>query len=273
MLTRGSSRKPATALSYPESDNMGEHEIQRLIAELLRPLMDRFLVERRRPAHVGADQFIYWEEGNPTRRLAPDIYVLPGVSRSIAIRSWKTWETGIVPSLAIEVAGNDIAKDYEDGPAEYADLGVSELVVFDPHALPTSRTRVRWQVFRRVAKRGLVRVDVSQGDRVKSKVLKAWFRSVGTGDAVRIRIAEGEQGETLFPTEAEAERAAREAAEAAREAERAAKEAERAAKEAAEAAKEAAEAAKEAAEAAKEAAEAEVARLRIVIERMKRSGR
>ena len=103
---------------------------------------------------------------------------------------------------------------------------------------PTSKTRLRWQVFRRVAKRGLVRVDVSQGDRVKSKVLRAWLRAVGSDSGVRIRIAEGENGEDLFPTEAEAERAAREAAEAAR-----------------------------------DAAEAEVARLRLVIERAKRSGR
>ncbi len=235
MLTRGSTRKSTL---YPESDDMGEHEIQRLIAELLRPLMDRFLVERRRPAHVGADQFIYWKEGTPTRRLAPDVYVLPGVDRSIVIPSWKTWETGIVPSFALEIAGGDIAKDYDHGPADYADLGVSELVVFDPHATPTSKTRLRWQVFRRVAKRGLVRVDVSQGDRVKSKVLRAWLRAVGSDSGVRIRIAEGENGEDLFPTEAEAERAAREAAEAAR-----------------------------------DAAEAEVARLRLVIERAKRSGR
>jgi hypothetical protein len=227
---------------------MGEHEIQRLIAELLRPLLDRFLLERGRPAHVGADQFIYWEEGNPTRRLAPDVYVLPGVDRGIAIRSWKTWETGIVPSLAFEVASGDLAKDYEDGPAEYAHLGVSELVVFDPHATPASKSRVRWQVFRRVGKRGLVRVDVSQGDRVESKVLQAWFRAVGRGDAVRVRIAEGDHGEQLFPTEVEAERAAKEAERAAKEAERAAKEAERA---------------------GRLAAEAEVARLRLLLERMK----
>ena len=233
MLTRGSIRK---SVLYPESDDVGEHEIQRLIAELLRPLIDRFLVERRRPAHVGADQFIYWKEGNPTRRLAPDVYVLPGVDRTAVIPSWKTWQTGIVPSFALEIAGNDIEKDYEHGPAEYADLGVSELVVFDPHATPTSKTRLRWQVFRLVGKRGLVRVDVSQGDRVKSKVLKAWLRAVDTESGARIRIAEGENGETLFPTEAEAERRA-----------------------------------KEAAEAAKEAAEAEVARLREVIEQMKRS--
>ena len=253
-------RKPPL---YPESDDMGEHEIQRLIAELLRPLIDRFLLERRRPAHVGADQFIYWKEGTPTRRLAPDVYVLPGVDRSIAIPCWKTWETGIVPSFALEIAGNDIAKDYEHGPADYADLGVTELVVFDPHATATSKTRLRWQVFRRVGKRGLVRVDVSQGDRVKSKVLKAWLLAVGTGDAVRLRIAEGEHGEALFPTEAEAERAAKEA-------ERAAKEAERAAKETERAAKEAERAARQIAEAARDAAEAEVARLRLLVESAKR---
>ena len=69
MLTRGSIRK--RTLSYPESDDMGEHEIQRLIAELLRPLMDRFLVEKRRPAHVGADQFIYWKRAIRRGALRP----------------------------------------------------------------------------------------------------------------------------------------------------------------------------------------------------------
>ena len=46
---------PTAQLHYPETDHMGEHEIQRLIAELLRPLLDRYLVRQGRPAHVGAD--------------------------------------------------------------------------------------------------------------------------------------------------------------------------------------------------------------------------
>lgn len=273
-------RKRPIAISYPETDDMGEHEIQRLIAEVLRPLIERFLLERGRPAHVGADQFIYWEEGTPTRRIAPDVYVLPGVDRGIAIRSWKTWESGIVPSFALEIVGSDIAKDYEDSPAEYASLGVEELVVFDPHATPSSKTRVRWQVFRRISKRGLVRVDVSNGDRVKSRVLKAWLRAVGSGDAVRIRIAEGERGDQLFPTEAEAERAAKDAERAAKEAERAAKEVERAAKEVERAAKEAEREANrilrdanENERRARRAAEEEVARLKLALERARRSKR
>jgi hypothetical protein len=193
---------------------MGEHEIQRLIAELLRPLLERYLVQQGRPAHVGADQFIYWEENQPTCRLAPDVYVLPGVARDVVISSWKTWETGVVPSFALEVVGSSIQKDYVDGPAQYAALGVAELVVFDPHATSASRNRLRWQVFRRVARRGFLRVEVSQSDRVRSKVLGAWLRSVPVGSSLRVRLGVGPNGDQLFPTEAEEERAGRLEAEA-----------------------------------------------------------
>ncbi len=266
--TRAATKR--VVLRYPETDHMGEHEIQRLIAEVLRPLLERFLVERGKPAHVGADQFIYWEEGNPTRRLAPDVYVLPGVDRDIAIRSWKVWETGIVPSFALEVVGSDTTKDYEDAPVEYGLLGVRELVVFDPHAVATSRSRVRWQVFRNVPKRGFVRVDVSQGDRVRSKVLGAWLRATGAGDRVRVRIGVGEDGDELYPTELELERAEREAAKAAEETARAAEQSAKAAEEAARVAERAARAEAEAERAARLRAEAELEELRRKLAKLER---
>lgn len=74
----------------------------------------------------------------------------------------------------------------------------------------TEEDRAGWQVFRRAGKRGLVSVEVSQGDRVPSRQLKCWFRTVGTGGAMRIRIGVGARGEELVPTEAEALRAAAE---------------------------------------------------------------
>ena len=117
---------------------------------------------------------------------------------------------------------------------------------------------MRWQVFRRFAKRGLVRADVSQSDRVKSKVLKAWLRAVGSGDAVRIRIAEGDKGDVLFPTEVEAIRGAKEAKHSAKETYR----------DTIQALREATDLERRACVAAEE----EAARLRQVIERMKRSG-
>ena len=203
---------------------MGEHELQRLIAEFLRPLLERWFASRSEVVHAGADQFFYWVEGDPTQRIAPDVYVVPRVAQTPPVASWKLWEMSARPSFALEVVGQDIDKDYNDNPVLYAQLGVQELVLFDPHATSRSRRRLRWQVFRRVKGRGLVRVEVSNGDRVRSKSLGCWLRESEHRGHPVLRLATDDEGETLFPTEAEEERAAKEAERAAKEAERAAKE-------------------------------------------------
>jgi hypothetical protein len=167
---------------------------------------------------------------NPRAAVAPDVYVLPGVDPDGEVESWKVWETGVVPSFALEVVSLDVRKDYEESPRAYADFRVGELVIFDPK-YETRRDRVRWQVYRRVARRGLVAVEVTNADRVYSRALGCWLRAVGRGGAMRVRLATGTRGEVLVPTAEEAERAER----AAREAEHAARETERAAREAAEA--------------------------------------
>ncbi len=234
---------------------MGEHELQRIIAEVLRPMLERWFADRGEVAHAGADQFFYWSEGDSSQRIAPDVYVIPGVAQHPPVASWKLWEMSARPSFALEVVGQDIDKDYDDNPAIYLATGVKELVLFDPHATPRSKRRVRWQVFRKLESRGLVRVDVSPGDRVKSKALGCWLRAVESRGRLTVRLATGEQGDELVPTEAEAALRLVEQERAAREQERAAREQERAAREQAEAAR-------EQAEAAREQAEAEVARLR-----------
>jgi hypothetical protein len=85
-----------------------------------------------------------------------------------------------------------------------------------------------------VGKRGLVRAFASQGDRVYAKTLGAFVRAIGRDDGVRLRLGLGKTGDTLYPTEAEAERAAKEVERTAKEVERAAKEVERTARLAAE---------------------------------------
>ena len=202
---------------------MGEDMLQRWIMELLRPLLQWWLSRRGIKAFVGADQFIYWRQHDPHARLAPDIYVLPGVDPRTRVRTWKLWQDRVVPSFAFEVASHDWEKDYFEGPARYDALGVRELVVFDP-GFDEHVDGVRWQVFRRVGKRGLVRVEATRSDRVRSKALGCWLRAVGTGRDVRVRIGVGAQGEELVPTAEEAERAAKEHERLAKEHERAAKE-------------------------------------------------
>src|SRR5215471_5656782 len=92
---------------YPETDDMGEGELQRLISELLRPMLARFLAERGVVAHVGADQFLYAVKGDATRRAAPDIYVLPGIPQERIAPSWKLWEVG-PPSFCLEIVSRDV---------------------------------------------------------------------------------------------------------------------------------------------------------------------
>ena len=200
---------------YPIEDDMGEGSLQRFISELLRVLVERWLEAKGKPTFVGADQYFYWEQYNPTECVAPDVYVLPGITPGKAVGAWKVWETGRVPSLAFEVVSQDVDKDYLTSPAKYGRLGVEELVVFDPE-YARDPARYRFQVFRK-SKRGLTRVEATNADRVKSKVLGCHLRAVGVGDECRVRIATGFKGETLFPTDAEAraeERIGREKAEA-----------------------------------------------------------
>ena len=192
---------------------MGEDFLQRAIAEALRPLIARWFKSRRVKAFTGADQFLYWVEGDPTRRVAPDVYVLPKVDPESVPSSWQLWEVG-PPSFALEVVSRDVGKDYEDAPAEYAAMGAKELVIFDPGATARSRTRVRWQVYRRLARRGFVRVAQTMSDRVEVASLGCWLRAMGEGRDARLRLGPGVDGETLFLTEAEAAHARAESAEA-----------------------------------------------------------
>ena len=189
---------------YPEEERVGEESLQRFIVELLRPMVERWLASRKVVAFTGADQFIYFEKGDVRRRLAPDVFVLPGVRPGRRIRSWKTWVDRVVPSFALEVVSQDVDKDYIEAPRLYDELGVKELVVFDPD-FETEHGRLRFQVFRRVARRGLVRVHVTQGDRVESRALGCYIVAVGEGEAVRLRLATGPEGRDLVPTPEEGE--------------------------------------------------------------------
>src|SRR5262245_16961240 len=88
---------------YPIEDDMGEGSLQRFISELLRGLIEKWLAWKDNLTFVGADQFFYWEKYNPTEGIAPDVYVLPGPAPNTRVGAWKVWETGYVPSFALEI--------------------------------------------------------------------------------------------------------------------------------------------------------------------------
>jgi Uma2 family endonuclease len=137
-------------------EKVGEGILQRLIAEQLRPLMARWFESKNVMAFVGADQFIYFRRGDTRRRVAPDVYALPSVSPTRTIGAWKVWEEGIVPNIAVEIVSSTVDKDYITSPPLYDELGVSELVIFDPD-YDVEPGGVRFQVYRRRAPRPCAR--------------------------------------------------------------------------------------------------------------------
>ncbi len=197
---------------YPVEKKVGQDTLQILIRELLRPLIERWYVLSGKPTFVGADQFIYYERFNPGKVVAPDVYVLPGVLPRRRIKTWKTWKTNIVPSFALEVVtSDDPEKDYREAPERYAELGVDELIVFDAD-VDKGEDRVRWQRFRKLKKRGFVRVESSGADRIRSRSLGCFLRVVGEGDDARLRLGTGATGDEIVVTEAEAALTAKEEA-------------------------------------------------------------
>jgi Uma2 family endonuclease len=186
----------------PFEEDMGESTVQRFLSEELRPEIQRLLDARGEPAFVGADQYIGWDPHDARKVVAPDVYVLPGVEAREQFDFWKVWQTGVVPSFALEIVSTRKGKDYVDAPMRYADLGVKELVVFDPQH-KRRRGGLRWQVYRPLRVRGFVRVEATNEDRVRSRVLGGWLRAVGTGKRLAVRLAADPRGEELIPTAAE----------------------------------------------------------------------
>src|SRR5579863_6024757 len=118
---------------YPATDDMGDPTLQVSISLLLIALIERLLASRGTPAFVGMNTFFYWKQFDPSESVAPDVYVLPGVPLRARPPTWKVFETGKVPSFALEVVSGDVEKDYLVSPKRYDRLGAEELVVFDPY--------------------------------------------------------------------------------------------------------------------------------------------
>lgn len=92
---------------------------------------------------LGSDQFVYWNARDPRRCLAPDVFVYVGRADE-DFKSWKTWERGGPPQLAVEIVSesDDEPLRWEEKLERYHELGVRELVRFEADAARGARLRV-----------------------------------------------------------------------------------------------------------------------------------
>jgi Uma2 family endonuclease len=130
--------RPATSLTevyYPESDGkpMAETDLHRdEMFELIAMLKARY--EQRPDVYVSGNLLLYYVEGDPTRSVAPDVFVVFGVSSDLR-RVYKLWAEGVPPAVVIEVTSRKTkGEDLRSKRGLYARLGVSEYYLYDPEA-------------------------------------------------------------------------------------------------------------------------------------------
>jgi Uma2 family endonuclease len=121
---------------YPASDGKPMAETTAHVTAiilLLQALEDYFA--RKRDVFCAADIFWYYEEGQPKKRVAPDILVAKGVVHRPHRRSFFSWREGTVPCVIFEITSKKTRR-VDLGPKRdlYERQGVSEYFLFDPEA-------------------------------------------------------------------------------------------------------------------------------------------
>ncbi len=228
-----------TPIHFPEAEDVPEGYAHLVVRTFLFQLLQFALG----PEHtVGSDQFIYWNATDPRRCLSPDVFVRLEAKQRV-FGSWKTWEEGGAPDLAVEVIspneGDGI--EWDEKVARYHELGVRELVRFDPEGTPGRQIRVWDRVEGDLVER------VQEERPICATLGLRWIVAPVADAPSGLRLAD-ETG-ALVLTALEAEQKALEAEQKAREAEQKAREAEQKAREAEQKAREAEQKAREAAEA------------------------
>ena len=118
---------------YPSSDGkpMAESDFQRT------PLT--YAVERlrhhfrdRRDVYVSGNLLVYYEEGNPGASVAPDVFVVLGVSNADR-PIYRLWEEAKEPDFVLEITSRTTYREDQGRKRElYRSLGVREYWQYDP---------------------------------------------------------------------------------------------------------------------------------------------
>jgi len=154
--------------------------------------------------YVGAKLFVYFDPGDPSKVVCPDVFVALGVSPHER-RIWKVWEEGKGPDVVFEITSKGTRKeDRYVKPDKYEDLGVREYYLFDPLG---EYLKPRLQGYQ-LAEAGYQPVASADADRLTSEILGLELFALDN----LLRFYDPATGKTL-PLYAELEETAREAEE------------------------------------------------------------
>lgn len=126
-------RAPILDDPYPASDGKPMAETQVHVALMASRYLMLWHWLKPRGIYVAANMFLYYKEGDPKARKAPDIMAVKGVDVNVKRRSFKTWVEKAVPCWVLELTSKKTAKEDQGEKKElYRRLRVREYFLFDP---------------------------------------------------------------------------------------------------------------------------------------------
>ena len=125
-------RTKAKEIEYPESDGkpMAETDVHRNWMLWIIEMLQFFFRGMR--VYVSGNLLIYYQQGDPKKRVAPDVFVVKECEQRLR-RVFKIWEEGKGPSFALEVTSKKTRRQ-DLGPKKelYEQLQVAEYFLYDP---------------------------------------------------------------------------------------------------------------------------------------------
>jgi hypothetical protein len=118
---------------YPSSDGrpMAESDFQRTPLTYAVDRL-RFHFRDRRDVYVSGNLLLYYQEGNPRAVVAPDVFVVLGVSNADR-SSYRLWKERKVPDFVLEITSRSTYREDQGSKREvYRALGVREYWQYDP---------------------------------------------------------------------------------------------------------------------------------------------
>lgn len=126
---------PARRVTYPSRDGkpMAETDKHREIAYYIIQALKTYFADRD-DVYVSGNNFVFWQEGDPKKRVAPDAYVVFGPDPHLrdSFMSWK--EGGRLPSVVFEFTSRKTQREDTDSklPLYEQTLQTPEYFLFDP---------------------------------------------------------------------------------------------------------------------------------------------
>ena len=126
--------------------------------------------------YIGVDSFVYYREGDITKFVAPDVYVVFGVDKTPLRRSFYTWSEGAVPAAVFEFLSDSTADQDRDEKVKLYlnDIGVQEYFIHQPEM----KKPPEFRGWRRSPSGNIIEITPDARGGLFSEALNLWFRWV-----------------------------------------------------------------------------------------------